>query len=323
MALAGLNPAGIFSYGEVVGNLKGQLSTLQTQVNVLSGFGNLIQGLANFDEQLQARIPSWRETSMTSPEPKPPKIVPRVDRRDVPESGSFFLGVCPAMIPHESPGEWSLCTQPMECRVNGRAASAIAVGVDPAKSLFFSRLVRHQLPHRKKKWLLGEPLPGSQGLDFQKSSHSWLTVRRLRSRKIAAIEYVFDSLVEMFILELSTRGRNGMKLPSRRCSAPVTPNAPRNWSRSGPPTCEEVILESPTPHTTRTWSPPNGCCLLYPCSTSTWDSLVRRDRLFHCSELPNRGRRIHVWLSAVPMSAAADRIAAPFIDKLRSALSIR
>jgi hypothetical protein len=83
MALAGLNPAGIFSYGEVVGNLKGQLSTLQTQVNVLSGFGNLIQGLANFDEQLQARIPSWRETSMTSPEPKPPKIVPRIDRRDI------------------------------------------------------------------------------------------------------------------------------------------------------------------------------------------------------------------------------------------------
>jgi len=65
------------------------------------------------------------------------------------------------------------------------------------------------------------------------------------------------------------------------------------------------------------------CCLVYPCSTSTWESLARRGRLFHCSELPNRGRRIHVWLTAVPMAAAADRITAPFSEKLCSVRSIQ
>jgi 5-methylcytosine-specific restriction endonuclease McrBC regulatory subunit McrC len=65
------------------------------------------------------------------------------------------------------------------------------------------------------------------------------------------------------------------------------------------------------------------CCLVYPCSTPTWESLARRGRLFHCSELPNRGRRIHVWLTAIPMAAARDCIAGPFSEKLRSARSIQ
>lgn len=60
------------------------------------------------------------------------------------------------------------------------------------------------------------------------------------------------------------------------------------------------------------------CCLVYPCSTATWESLARRGRLFHCSQLPNRGRQIHVWLTAIPMEAAADRVASPFSEKLRS-----
>jgi hypothetical protein len=60
------------------------------------------------------------------------------------------------------------------------------------------------------------------------------------------------------------------------------------------------------------------CCLVYPCSTRTWESLARRGRLFHCSELPNRGRRIRVWLTAIPMSAAADHVAISFSEKLRS-----
>lgn len=63
------------------------------------------------------------------------------------------------------------------------------------------------------------------------------------------------------------------------------------------------------------------CCLVYPCSTATWESLARRGRLFHCSELPNRGRRIGVWLTAIPMSAAADRVASPFSEKVRSVRS--
>ncbi len=65
------------------------------------------------------------------------------------------------------------------------------------------------------------------------------------------------------------------------------------------------------------------CCLVYPCSMPTWESLARRGRLFHCSELPKRGRRTHVWLTAIPMSAATDRIAAPLSEKLRFARSIQ
>jgi hypothetical protein len=59
------------------------------------------------------------------------------------------------------------------------------------------------------------------------------------------------------------------------------------------------------------------CCLVYPCSLTTWESLVRRGRLFHQSELPNRGRRVRVWLTAIPMCAAAERVAAPFSAQLR------
>lgn len=60
------------------------------------------------------------------------------------------------------------------------------------------------------------------------------------------------------------------------------------------------------------------CCLVYPCTITTWESLARRGRLFHQSELPNRGRRIRVWLTAIPMSAAAGRIATPLIEQLHS-----
>ena len=55
-----------------------------------------------------------------------------------------------------------------------------------------------------------------------------------------------------------------------------------------------------------------------PTDRTTWESLVRRGRLFHHADLPNQGRRVRVWLTAVPMSAAAERAAAPFNDQLRS-----
>jgi hypothetical protein len=58
------------------------------------------------------------------------------------------------------------------------------------------------------------------------------------------------------------------------------------------------------------------CCLVYPCSHATWESLRRRDRLFHRAELPSRSRRIQVWLTAVPMSAAADEMAEPLIKEI-------
>ena len=43
-----------------------------------------------------------------------------------------------------------------------------------------------------------------------------------------------------------------------------------------------------------------------PCSQGTWESLAKRGRLFHQAELPNRGRRVRVWLTAIPIGAAAE-----------------
>ena len=60
------------------------------------------------------------------------------------------------------------------------------------------------------------------------------------------------------------------------------------------------------------------CCLVYPCSQRTWDSLAKRGRLFHQAELPNRGRRVRLWLTAVPMGAAANAVAAPFSQQMRT-----
>jgi 5-methylcytosine-specific restriction endonuclease McrBC regulatory subunit McrC len=62
------------------------------------------------------------------------------------------------------------------------------------------------------------------------------------------------------------------------------------------------------------------CCLVYPCSKGNWESLVERGRVFHKSELPDRGRRVRVWLAAMPMEADTERVAAEFARQLRSAL---
>jgi hypothetical protein len=62
------------------------------------------------------------------------------------------------------------------------------------------------------------------------------------------------------------------------------------------------------------------CCLAYPCSYPTWESLDRRGRLFHRAEVAIRARRILLWLTAVPMHAATDRIAGPLVEQIRSVL---
>jgi McrBC 5-methylcytosine restriction system component len=54
------------------------------------------------------------------------------------------------------------------------------------------------------------------------------------------------------------------------------------------------------------------CCLVYPCSRETWESLSERGRLFHQAQLPNRGRRVQVWLTAIPMGVDAAIIASIF-----------
>ncbi len=60
------------------------------------------------------------------------------------------------------------------------------------------------------------------------------------------------------------------------------------------------------------------CCLVYPCSVTTWESLVRRGRLFHQAELPNRGRRVRLWLTALPMCGMVEKMAVLLADQLRS-----
>lgn len=63
------------------------------------------------------------------------------------------------------------------------------------------------------------------------------------------------------------------------------------------------------------------CCLVYPCRTATWESLLERRRLFHQAEIPQRSRRLLLWLTAVPMCAAAERGAGPIVEQFRSMLS--
>lgn len=59
------------------------------------------------------------------------------------------------------------------------------------------------------------------------------------------------------------------------------------------------------------------CCLVYPCSNETWESLRERRRLFHKAEMSVRSRRILVWLTAVPMHAPADRVSEPLVEEIR------
>jgi hypothetical protein len=57
-------------------------------------------------------------------------------------------------------------------------------------------------------------------------------------------------------------------------------------------------------------------CLAYPCSSSTWESLVRRNRLFHRASLSGGDRRIDLLLTAMPMGIKAADVAEPFAREL-------
>lgn len=61
------------------------------------------------------------------------------------------------------------------------------------------------------------------------------------------------------------------------------------------------------------------CCLVYPCSFATWESLRGRRRLFHKAEMSVRSRRVLVWLTALPMGHAVEAVASPLVDEIRSA----
>jgi hypothetical protein len=60
------------------------------------------------------------------------------------------------------------------------------------------------------------------------------------------------------------------------------------------------------------------CCLVYPCSGATWQSLQNRQRLFHQAQIPNVHRPIQVWLTALPMCAPAERYCGPLVEKIRN-----
>jgi hypothetical protein len=59
-------------------------------------------------------------------------------------------------------------------------------------------------------------------------------------------------------------------------------------------------------------------CLTYPCTHATWESLLIRDRLFHKADLQAHDKTLRVWLTAVPMNATVDRVAAPLIRELQT-----
>jgi hypothetical protein len=59
------------------------------------------------------------------------------------------------------------------------------------------------------------------------------------------------------------------------------------------------------------------CCLAYPCSRESWESLGKRGRLFHQAELPHNSRRVRVWLTAFPMGLPAETVAVPFVEQIR------
>jgi hypothetical protein len=61
-------------------------------------------------------------------------------------------------------------------------------------------------------------------------------------------------------------------------------------------------------------------CLAYPCSPQNWSSLRERGRLIHRAELTVGTRSLHLWLTALPMATAVERIAEPLSAALREAL---
>jgi 5-methylcytosine-specific restriction endonuclease McrBC regulatory subunit McrC len=61
-------------------------------------------------------------------------------------------------------------------------------------------------------------------------------------------------------------------------------------------------------------------CLAYPCSPESWNSLQERGRLIHKAELTIGARSLHLWLTALPMATALERIVTPLSRQLRRML---
>jgi len=61
-------------------------------------------------------------------------------------------------------------------------------------------------------------------------------------------------------------------------------------------------------------------CLVYPCSSATWNHLRNAGKLFHKAEITVGSRALHLWMTAAPMMAAVDQIAAPIMNELAPVL---
>jgi hypothetical protein len=77
----------------------------------------------------------------------------------------------------------------------------------------------------------------------------------------------------------------------------------------------QVLAYANLAHTTRVI-----VCLAYPCSRENWVSLSERGRILHKAEISIGSRSLHLWLTAVPMATAVERIAEPLGRAVRSAL---
>jgi 5-methylcytosine-specific restriction endonuclease McrBC regulatory subunit McrC len=63
-------------------------------------------------------------------------------------------------------------------------------------------------------------------------------------------------------------------------------------------------------------------CLAYPCSPDRWKSLRERRRLIHRAELTIGNRSLQLWLTALPMAIAVDRIADALSEQVRAVLRV-
>jgi len=64
-------------------------------------------------------------------------------------------------------------------------------------------------------------------------------------------------------------------------------------------------------------APVVGACLVYPCTTATWESLRMRQRLFHQAAVPSGWRSIWLGLTAVPMETPLGPVADALADQIR------
>ena len=62
-------------------------------------------------------------------------------------------------------------------------------------------------------------------------------------------------------------------------------------------------------------------CLTYPCSPDEWKHLQESNRLLQRAEISINSRSLHLWLTAIPMTAQIEAIAAPLASNVRALLS--